>query len=473
LSKIESAIGELMQWAKRVDETSLPASAAGLVDIVATGFADLGIALPPVKDALDGAWIANFFNAISTASTLDPHPGRSARTRSMMSVTREHGTYHAAATAQFAGGRENIAQAWTGHAHAAMRLSFCELVAHLAYGFATQGRVPHCGPAGRALLRGAIDHAGESHYVPPAPPFRFMGDETAIVTLHFGLPMFVDLHDDSVCPEVIQTGWWEPWIDGVLQKSIGRGDIAVNVGANLGYHVLLIANCVQDSGKVFAYEPNPRLLKRLARSVRWAGLAATTTIMPFAASNARGTMKLNFTPEMSGHGGFFESSDAVWRSPVAADALSDTDRRDMQAVMSPVATSVDVKVATLDETLGKMVNEIHFLLIDAEQAEPLILEGGMDLITRSRDLTIVVEWMNGPTISPSPDMRARGIAMIERLAADGFHFWNIDCDRADIFARPAILTSLTVAQVLEIDSKADLFLRRRSAVAPPEISDGD
>jgi Methyltransferase FkbM domain len=182
-----------------------------------------------------------------------------------------------------------------------------------------------------------------------------------------------------------------------------------------------------------------------------------------------GFKTLNFTPEMSGHGGFFESSDHVWRPHLQKGGLSDTDQNDISAVMAPHASSLNVKVTTLDATIGKMFEHIHFLMIDAEQAEPLILEGGMDLIRRSKDLTIVMEWMNGPTNSPSQEMRTRGVAIINALADDGFHFWNIDCDRSDIFSRPAILEPLTVEQVLTINQKADLFLRRR----PPQAAETD
>ena len=461
MTRLEAAIGELMDWMRRDDGAALPASASGLLDIVATGLADFGIALPATTGVPDGAFMADFFAAAASAGALRDDEAFSARSRAMIRASREHGGYHAGAVARLASGLDRVASAWEGTARAAMRVSFCELTAHLAHGFASTGRVPHCGDAGRSLLPGAIAFDGPGHYAPPPPPFRYMGDETGIVTLHFGQPMFVDLADDSVCPEVIQTGWWEPWLDGVLRKTVGRGDIAVNVGANLGYHVLLIADCVQDIGKVFGYEPNPRLLRRLARSIKWAGLSATTTIMPFAASNAVGTMSMTVTPEMSGHGGFFATSDGVWRRHLAKGLVSESDARAIDAVMSPPPANMEVKVTTLDETVGKLVDHVHFLLIDAEQAEPLIVEGGIGLIRRSRDLTIVMEWMNGPTIAPSSDMRARGVAIVELLAAEGFRFWDIDSDRADIFARPAILTPLSVGDVLAIDRKADLFLRRR------------
>lgn len=48
--------------------------------------------------------------------------------------------------------------------------------------------------------------------------------------------------------------------------------------------------------------------------------------------------------------------------------------------------------------------------------------GRADLIRTLPDLTIMMEWMHGPTTSPSLDMRQRGIAMVHAMAAEGFHF---------------------------------------------------
>ena len=193
-----------------------------------------------------------------------------------------------------------------------IRISVAELVSHLAIGFAMHGRVPHCGEPGRALLPGSINHEGPDPYIPQRPPYRYAGELMAEVQLNFGLPIFVDTVDESVCPDIIRTGWWEPWIDGIIRKCVGRGDVAVNVGANVGYHTLLMANCVQEPGRVFAFEPNPRLVRLLQRSLNWGGLLAMTTLFPIAASNASGTGR--FVTSHRHMGGGTLSGSALLRS---------------------------------------------------------------------------------------------------------------------------------------------------------------
>ena len=106
MSKIETAIGELMDWSNQDAQTQLPASAAGLLDIAATGLADFGVALPEAVTQPDGAWMARFFGALAKAARLEEPAGGSARTRYMAKVAREHATYHVNAIAQRIGGLE-------------------------------------------------------------------------------------------------------------------------------------------------------------------------------------------------------------------------------------------------------------------------------------------------------------------------------------------------------------------------------
>lgn len=465
MNALDLAVDAVIAWARGEPTAASGQAFAGLSDLALTGMRDFGFAGPTPLAEPDAVWARAFFETAARLAATPIDSTASARGRAMHALVREHADYHVPAVARACGGLDRLSEAWAGPVGPALRTRLGELVVHLGAGFARVGRVPHCGPAGRALLPGAIVHAGPGHFVPQEPPYRYVGDETALVRLHFGAPIFIDLADNSVSPELMQQGWWEPWIDGVVQKVVGRGDIGVNIGANLGYYVLRIAYLAESPGRVFAFEPNPRIIRRLARSIQWAGLIKVVTLFPFAASDKPGRLEMTFTPEMSGHGGLFASSDQVWRPGNASPALPPEVARATETVFSPAATSVTIEATTLDETVGRLTDQIHFLMIDVEQAEPLVLAGGRDLIRRSRDLTIMMEWMNGARTSPSPEMRARGIEMIRWLAAEGFRFWTIEAELADIFARPSILTEQSVDDLLAIEGKIDLFIRR-AAPAP-------
>jgi FkbM family methyltransferase len=422
-------------------------------DFIATDIA-------PVKHP-DTPWAMAFLREAVETTSFPENQRMGARTRTMLALLKEHVPYHAAIIKKACAGGDHLPSAWEGPAGALVRKSFAELVVHLGAGFARVGRAPQCNEAGRWLLQGAIVARSDERYVPPTPPYRYVGDETGLVTLHFDAPIFVDLADNSVTPELMQQGWWEPWIDGVVQKSVGRGDIAVNVGANLGYHVLRIAHFTESPGRIFAFEPNPRIAKRLARTIQWGGLIKTAMLFPCAVADTVGEVDLIYTREMSGHGGLFPSCDNVWRPTEVHAALAGDVSQAVRSLQSPATTTIRVPSTTLDETVGRMVDHIHFLMIDTEQSEPLVLGGARELIARSTDLTIIMEWTNGEKTSPSHVMREKAIEMVEWLESQGFIFWGIEPSREDIFLVPATLTKLTAAQLLAVEGKADVFARRQ------------
>jgi len=80
------------------------------------------------------------------------------------------------------------------------------------------------------------------------------------------------LYADSLDRWVAATGWRLGWLEGderaLIERVVGPGMIAVDVGANLGCHTLTLARRVGPMGRVHAFEPDPRNFRMLARTVR-------------------------------------------------------------------------------------------------------------------------------------------------------------------------------------------------------------
>ena len=58
-------------------------------------------------------------------------------------------------------------------------------------------------------------------------------------------------------------GFEEPEVIALFERMLRPGDIAIDVGANIGFHAALMANLVGAAGRVYAFEPNPALRARL------------------------------------------------------------------------------------------------------------------------------------------------------------------------------------------------------------------
>ena len=57
----------------------------------------------------------------------------------------------------------------------------------------------------------------------------------------------------------------------IFQKYVKKGDNVLDVGANIGYFTLMLAKLVGPTGKVFAFEPDPRNISLLKKNIETNG----------------------------------------------------------------------------------------------------------------------------------------------------------------------------------------------------------
>src|SRR5690349_18421360 len=84
-------------------------------------------------------------------------------------------------------------------------------------------------------------------------------------------PLFVDLRSGHA--QYLLQG--EPWPrapreqpeQDAMRRVVAPGDVALDIGANMGIHTVLLAKLIGPRGKLFAFEPNRTLLPPLRRTV--------------------------------------------------------------------------------------------------------------------------------------------------------------------------------------------------------------
>ena len=74
-----------------------------------------------------------------------------------------------------------------------------------------------------------------------------------------------------------------------LPQLLRRGDIAIDIGANLGYYTRPIADIVGAEGRVYAVEPVPVIFSVLERNVRGRG---NVSLMNYALGEQDGTIEM-------------------------------------------------------------------------------------------------------------------------------------------------------------------------------------
>lgn len=77
---------------------------------------------------------------------------------------------------------------------------------------------------------------------------------------------------------------WEPCVSAWIRGRLKKGDVAVDVGANIGWFTLLMSRQVGPEGEVIAFEPEPSFRERLKTHLE-INQIENVLLSPFALSN--------------------------------------------------------------------------------------------------------------------------------------------------------------------------------------------
>lgn len=180
----------------------------------------------------------------------------------------------------------------------------------------------------------------------------YLGDHIGLCRILGRYKFHVDTRDTGFGANILLDGYWELWLTQFMARSVARGAVVVDVGANYGYYSLLLADLIGPAGHVYAIEPNPAAAELLRRSVSLNGFDARTTICEVAAGGADGGTATLFVPD---------------GEPKNAAIVPD-------AALLAHGAAHPVPVTTLD-TLLAAHPRIDFIKIDAEGAEQDIIAG--------------------------------------------------------------------------------------------------
>lgn len=197
----------------------------------------------------------------------------------------------------------------------------------------------------------------------------YLGDHEALTRLHTGHRIYVDTRDTGIASHLMLEGRWEPWIEQVLIPAIKPGMRFLDVGANFGYYTLIGAEMVGATGHVYSFEANPFLFQKLVKSVAVNGFSERISLFNVAVHDESSPMEIFFRHDGSGGG---------WTNVAKGE-------RPALGEVSPVQGE------PLDTLLAD-IPKVDVIKIDVEGAEPKVLAGAKNLIERSKNLTIILEF---------------------------------------------------------------------------------
>lgn len=189
----------------------------------------------------------------------------------------------------------------------------------------------------------------------------FAGSSIRVVSiLDDGLRVCIDLAD-AVSGAGVALGMGEVEERRWIRDTLRAGDVALDLGANVGLLTVTMAAAVGGSGRVVSFEPLPAAAEMLQISVRENGFEDRVRIEPAAVGDHGGTVRLLNAPN---------------GNLSASHLVGEDDARQ----------SVDALMVTLDGQ--DLPRPVRLIKADIEGAEPLAFAGGERLLREDRPLIL-------------------------------------------------------------------------------------
>ena len=174
---------------------------------------------------------------------------------------------------------------------------------------------------------------------------------------------------------------FEPEETAFVESVLKPGDTFVDVGASIGWYTLNAARKVGASGRVYAFEPDPRSVELLRKNVAANGLD-NVTVVPKAVSETTGSKK-------------FFLRKTRWANNSFYDPLKDPKILVLPFIQGNstegFAEEVDIETISLDDYLKNA--RVNVMKMDTEGAEHLVQKGALGVFRNNRDITVISEFI--------------------------------------------------------------------------------
>lgn len=175
--------------------------------------------------------------------------------------------------------------------------------------------------------------------------------------------------------------------ESIVRSCLRPGDVAVDVGANVGTMTLLMASCVGSDGSVVSFEPHPRIFRFLHHNVGQNGF--TVELHNIALGDEDDFAGFSDTP------------------------LDDYNRPDE-------AGDIRVPMMKLDTIMGEGEQRIALLKVDVEGYELFVLRGAVSTLSRTDRLYIEVNDQHFAEFGYST------VDLLTLIRNGGFYPWRWD-----------------------------------------------
>jgi FkbM family methyltransferase len=211
-------------------------------------------------------------------------------------------------------------------------------------------------------------------------------DRTLLLEIH------VPNHDYRIhCPlnkeDFIVMTKHEEEIIGLFRPK--EGDTVVDVGAHMGRYTITSSKSVGQHGRVIAVEAHPYNFRILYNNLRLNKLQ-NVSALNCAVYSKKARLKLYLPDEELG----YTMHHSLMTNYLVSKYSKEIERK-----------SMEVEADTLDNLLKvRGINEVNWIKIDVEGAEYEVLKGAKEILSASKDISILVEVHGKDTYGPTTEL---------------------------------------------------------------------
>lgn len=154
-----------------------------------------------------------------------------------------------------------------------------------------------------------------------------------------------------------------------------KGHTVIDVGSHLGRYTLISANKVGKEGKVIAIEADPSVFKKLNKNLELNGFTNVTSLN-YAVSSTKGKINLFFPDE--------GLKNTLYNTIISTRSVNSQKYIEVDAdTLDNLVYSTNINPAT-----------VNWIKIDVEGAELEVLKGAHNILTKSEDISLLIEIHN-------------------------------------------------------------------------------
>lgn len=220
----------------------------------------------------------------------------------------------------------------------------------------------------------------------------------------FGKYIFYYLSNDKYIGQRVALEKYEPYETKLILRQTKKGNTIIDVGANIGYYTVLLADKVGKSGKVYAFEPDKVNFEILKKNIEVNNLKNVIVVNAGVGSKNE-TKTLYKSEENLGDHKLYETHPPCGHPPLKKGGQN-------------YSIKEFTKIVKLDDFIKEPIDLIK---IDTQGWEPEVIEGAKKIISKNKPIMFL-------EYSPASYQIAKldGQKMIKSLRKIYKNIWWID-----------------------------------------------